>query len=33
MNEANILMPRLFDFGMHNGPPLRVLQNKLANVK
>lgn len=33
MNEANNLMPMLFDFGMHNGPPLHVLKNKLANVK
>ncbi|XP_071339029.1 dynein axonemal heavy chain 10 [Trachinotus anak] len=32
MNEANILMPRLFDIGMHSGHPLLVLQNKLANV-
>ncbi|XP_024909460.1 dynein heavy chain 10, axonemal-like [Cynoglossus semilaevis] len=32
MTEANILMPRLFDIGMHSGHPLLVLQNKLANV-
>ncbi|XP_022608125.1 dynein heavy chain 10, axonemal [Seriola dumerili] len=32
MNEANILLPRLFDIGMHTGHPLHVLQNKLAEV-
>ncbi|XP_031164939.2 dynein heavy chain 10, axonemal [Sander lucioperca] len=32
MNEASMLMPRLFDIGMHNGQPLLVLQNKLAHV-
>ncbi|TNN52944.1 Dynein heavy chain 10, axonemal [Liparis tanakae] len=32
MNEASKLMPRLFDIGMHNGPPPFVLQNQLANV-
>ncbi|XP_058491324.1 dynein axonemal heavy chain 10 [Solea solea] len=32
MTEANILMPRLFDIGMHSGHPLFVLQSKLANV-
>lgn len=33
MNEAYILMPGLFDFGIHSGDPLSMLQNKLANVK
>ena len=33
MTEANILMPRLFDTGMHRGHPLLVLRNKLENVK
>lgn len=32
MKEASKLLPRLFDIGMHHGPPLFVLQNKLANV-
>ncbi|KAF3695797.1 Dynein heavy chain 10, axonemal Axonemal beta dynein heavy chain 10 Ciliary dynein heavy chain 10 [Channa argus] len=32
MNEANILLPRLFDIGMQNGDPYTVLQNELANV-
>lgn len=32
MTEANILMPRLFDIGMHSGDPLHGLQHKLANV-
>ncbi|XP_055367956.1 dynein axonemal heavy chain 10-like [Betta splendens] len=32
INEAYVLMPRLFDFGIHSGDPLSVLQNKLANV-
>lgn len=32
MNEANDLMPRLFDFGLFNGDPLFVLRNSLANV-
>ncbi|KAL6114194.1 dnah10 [Pungitius sinensis] len=32
MKEATKLLPRLFDIGMHHGPPLFVLQNKLANV-
>lgn len=32
MNEASKLMPRLFDIGMHNGPPPFVLQNQLVNV-
>lgn len=32
MNEANALMPRLFDFGMHYGHPLCVLQDKLKYV-
>uniref|UniRef100_A0A3B3TNK4 Dynein axonemal heavy chain 10 n=1 Tax=Poecilia latipinna TaxID=48699 RepID=A0A3B3TNK4_9TELE len=32
MTEANILMPRLFDIGMHNGDPVQVLQRKLVHV-
>lgn len=32
MNEASVLMPRLFDIGLHNGHPLIVLRNKLAHV-
>ncbi|XP_044053526.1 dynein axonemal heavy chain 10 isoform X1 [Siniperca chuatsi] len=32
MNEASVLMPRLFDTGLHNGHPLLVLRNKLAQV-
>lgn len=32
MNEASVLMPRLFDIGMHSGDPLIVLRNKLAHV-
>ncbi|XP_035496799.2 dynein axonemal heavy chain 10-like [Scophthalmus maximus] len=32
MTEANILMPRLFDIGMHSGDPLHGLQHKLANM-
>ncbi|KAK2837262.1 hypothetical protein Q5P01_014474 [Channa striata] len=32
MNEANVLLPRLFDIGMQSGDPYRVLQNSLANV-
>lgn len=32
MNEANVLMPRLVDFGMHYGHPLCVLQDKLKYV-
>uniref|UniRef100_A0A3P8UAE7 Dynein axonemal heavy chain 10 n=1 Tax=Amphiprion percula TaxID=161767 RepID=A0A3P8UAE7_AMPPE len=32
MNEANILMPRLFDISMHSGYPLQLQQNSLAHV-
>lgn len=32
MNEVNIMMPSLFDIGMHCGNPLQVLQSKLAHV-
>lgn len=32
MNEASVLMPRLFDFGMHYGHPLCILQKKLRYV-
>lgn len=32
MNEASVLMPRLFDFGMYYGHPLCVLQDKLRYV-
>ncbi|KAM6931388.1 dynein axonemal heavy chain 10 [Xenentodon cancila] len=31
MIEANILMPRLFEAGMHCGHPLQVLKNKLVH--
>lgn len=33
MNEVNIMMPSLFDIGMHCGNPLQVLQSKLAHVR
>ncbi|MEQ2180242.1 hypothetical protein GOODEAATRI_033886, partial [Goodea atripinnis] len=32
LKEANILMPRLFDIGLHMGDPLQVLRRKLVNV-
>lgn len=32
MNDASVLMPRLFDFGMYYGHPLCVLQDKLRYV-
>ncbi|KAM4746443.1 dynein axonemal heavy chain 10 [Anableps anableps] len=32
MKEASILMPRLFDIGMHSGDPLQVLQRKLVHM-
>ncbi|XP_043967273.1 dynein axonemal heavy chain 10 [Gambusia affinis] len=32
VTEANILLPRLFDIGMHNGDPVQVLQRKLVHM-
>ncbi|KAK5620023.1 Dynein heavy chain 10, axonemal [Crenichthys baileyi] len=32
LTEANILMPRLFDIGMHMGDLLQVLRKKLVNM-
>ncbi|XP_069565682.1 dynein axonemal heavy chain 10 [Brachyistius frenatus] len=32
INEANLLLPKLFDIGMHSGDPLKVLRDKLIHL-